>query len=70
MTSPNAVRPATATTVNGPKENACLGRLHSSFSENPRALQEIRMRHLARRFALAPAMARAVADLAFSEVSR
>jgi hypothetical protein len=69
MEPPNAVRPATRVSGDGPKENACLGRQHIS-SENFASLQHLRVAHLARRFALAPSMARVVAGLAFDGGAR
>ena len=53
----------------GARECDLAGKLIVS-ENNPSAnyLQPLRVAHLARRFALAPSVARVVADLAFSEV--
>jgi hypothetical protein len=55
----------------GARENVRDWRLNSPENKpSAPSLQAMRVAHLARRHRLAPALARAVADLAFSEVMR
>jgi hypothetical protein len=63
MAASNAEKPAPAATGSGLQGCVQLGNEHSLLSAKINALQALRAAHLARRYALTPAMAGVVASI-------